>query len=697
MKSVIQNFGLALAVLFSMFHVTGCLKGDFDTPPSNIPEIKNEQIITFDQMFEKLVTGKITSINDDKYIEALVVADDQSGNIFKSLILKDMRGEKGISMSIDENELHALYPTGQVVYVSLKDLAIGYYEGLPTLGVNSGSTVGRIPASLIRSVMVKSGRTASVEPIKVKVSELNSSHLNRLIQLDNMQFETATPSTTYADANPASPQSVNHNLIDCDNNKLVLRNSGFASFASQVVPQGNGSIICVYSYYRNAAQLLIRDVTDLNFTGERCGGGGGTTGSRISIKDLREKYTGKDVTLTDGFIQGVVISDISNKNINGQNMVVQDGDYGILLRYKAAINVPLGSEVKVSLKGGLLAPYKGLMQVQNLDNQGVEVVGSNKSVTPKVLTISQIDLKVHESTLVQIQNATLTGGSKYSDRTVKLSDASGEVTFFTNESATFAGQPLANGTIGVTAIVSNFDGKQLYIRNLGDITGGKPCDPNDPNADCDGDGVVNGQDCAPANPSVYPGAACDDGDPSTINDQYDSQCVCKGTPGGSGGINENFSSQTDGQDIKINGWDNVNVKGNRKWLTKYFAGDKNFYAQATAFGNTGPAEMEAWLITPVINTDNTSDLSLKTSFQSWVHDGLSIWVTTNYTGDPSTTIWQEVKGLRIATKGDVNQEWVPSGTVSLKSYGKNLRIGFKHVGSQAANTTSYRIDDILVK
>ncbi|HRO74484.1 MAG TPA: choice-of-anchor J domain-containing protein, partial [Saprospiraceae bacterium] len=129
----------------------------------------------------------------------------------------------------------------------------------------------------------------------------------------------------------------------------------------------------------------------------------------------------------------------------------------------------------------------------------------------------------------------------------------------------------------------------------------------------------------------------------------------------------------------------------------YFAGDKNFYAQATAFGNTGPAEMEAWLITPVINTDNTSDLSLKTSFQSWVHDGLSIWVTTNYTGDPSTTIWQEVKGLRIATKGDVNQEWVPSGTVSLKSYGKNLRIGFKHVGSQAANTTSYRIDDILVK
>lgn len=642
MKALIQKNWFALFIVITMFSISGCLKGDFDTPPTNIPEIKDEQIITFDKMFEKLVANKVTNIQEEKYLEALVVADDKSGNLYKSLILKDMRGEKGISMSIDENEIHALYPVGQVVYVLLKDLAIGYYEGLPTLGVNSGSSVGRIPPSLLRSVIIKSGRTAAVEPLKVNFTDLNSSHINRLIELEGMQFETVTANTTYADANPDNPQSLNHNLVDCANHKIILRNSGFASFAGDKVPHGNGSIVAVYSYFRNAAQLLIRDVTDVNFTGERCGGGGGTTGDRIRIKDLRSTYIDKDIDLTAGYIQGIVISDFANKNINGQNMVIQDGDYGILLRFKAPISVPLGSEVKIGLKGGLMGPFNGLLQVQNLDNQSVEILASNKSVTPKVLTISQIDLKEHESTLVKVQDATLSGGSILSENII-LTDATGNIAFFTNKAATFASQGVPTGAISVTAIVSTFNGKQLNIRNLSDIVGG--------------------------------------GDPS----------------GGGEGIDESFSSQAADKDINLPKWDNVNVKGNRKWQAKYYGVEQNYYAQATAFGNTGPAEMEAWLITPEFNTDKTSNFSLKTSFQNWVHDGLSVWVTTNYTGDPSTTVWQEVSGLKIATQGDPNQTWIPSGIVNLKSYGKNLRIGFKHVGSQSSNTTSYRIDEIVVE
>jgi hypothetical protein len=85
-----------------------------------------------------------------------------------------------------------------------------------------------------------------------------------------------------------------------------------------------------------------------------------------------------------------------------------------------------------------------------------------------------------------------------------------------------------------------------------------------------------------------------------------------------------------------------------------------------------------------------------TALQVWKHNGLSVWVTTNYTGDPATTSWQQVTGLKLATQGDADHAWIPSGTVNLKSYGKNLRIGFKYVGTQAANTTSYRIDNVKV-
>ncbi|MCO6462800.1 MAG: choice-of-anchor J domain-containing protein [Saprospiraceae bacterium] len=695
MKSFKFNVFLLSALMLSTFFVSGCLKGDFDSPPSNIPEIKADQIMTFDDLLAKIEVGKINNVNEDKYLEGLVVADDKSGNFYKTIILHDMHGEKGIAVSIDENELNALYPVGQVVYVALKDLAVGYYEGLPTLGVNSGSSVGRIPAGLIRSVMIRSGRTAAVTARPKKISELSSNDFNTLIELDGMEFESATANTTFADANPDNPQSVNHNLKNCQNQKLVLRNSGYADFASQKVPLGNGKIVCVYSWFRNAAQLFIRDPSDLSFTGPRCDGTGGGSGDKISIESLRAKYKGADITLSGEYIQGIVISDVENKNINGQNMVVQDGDYGILVRFTSPINVPLGSEVKINLNGGVLSSFNGLLQVQNVNNTNVEPIATGKTVAPKVLTVGQIDLKVHESTLIRIANATLTGGAVYSSK-IQLKDATGEVQLYTSSSATFASSSIPSGNVTVTGIVGNFNGKQLSIRNLGDVSGGGPCDVNDPNADCDGDGVLNGQDCAPENPAIYPGAACDDGDPNTVNDQYDENCVCKGGASG-GGFKQDFESQTSNEDIVLSGWDNVAVKGNRRWLAKYFSGDSNTYAQATAFGNTAPADMECWLVTPVFDTDQAADFSLRTAMQEWRHDGLTIWVTTNYTGDPTTTSWQQVTGLNLAGQSSENHEWIDSGTVNLKSYGKNLRIGFKYVGTQAANTTSYRIDDVWVR
>ncbi|MBK8628198.1 MAG: hypothetical protein IPN86_22365 [Saprospiraceae bacterium] len=352
MKSFILKslfFFFSLSVLVS---ISSCLKDEFDAPPTNIAEIKEDQIISFDKLFEKLKVGTVTAIQEDVYLEALIVADDKSGNIYKNLILHDLRSEKGITMSIDENEMHALYPVGQVVYVSLKNLSLGYYEGLPSLGINESNKVGRLPASLLRSTLIKAGRTLPVVPKKVKVEDLGSKYFSTLIELEGMQFVTANSTTTYADPNPEDPQSINHDVQNCTGGKLVLRNSGFADFAGQVVPSGNGTLVAVYSYYRSAAQLLIRDVNDLKFTGNRCdGSGGGPSGDQVRIETLRSQFNGTATTLTKGFIQGIVISDIANKNINGQNMIVQDGEYGILCRFKSAINIPLGTEVKVGLSG----------------------------------------------------------------------------------------------------------------------------------------------------------------------------------------------------------------------------------------------------------------------------------------------------------------------------------------------------------
>jgi len=58
---------------------------------------------------------------------------------------------------------------------------------------------------------------------------------------------------------------------------------------------------------------------------------------------------------------------------------------------------------------------------------------------------------------------------------------------------------------------------------------GTVCDITIPTDDCDGDGILNGEDCAPNDPNpVSIGTVCDDGDACTINDVIDADCNCSG-------------------------------------------------------------------------------------------------------------------------------------------------------------------------
>ena len=60
------------------------------------------------------------------------------------------------------------------------------------------------------------------------------------------------------------------------------------------------------------------------------------------------------------------------------------------------------------------------------------------------------------------------------------------------------------------------------------------CNCRGRSGDSDNDGVADSEDCAPFDPDASSRFdACDDGDPMTINDQYDSNCNCRGQAGDS--------------------------------------------------------------------------------------------------------------------------------------------------------------------
>ncbi|MFZ1705751.1 MAG: DUF5689 domain-containing protein [Saprospiraceae bacterium] len=473
MKFSIQKFIILLGFSFVMFNISSCLKGEFDTPPTiTDPDITEENIVTLKEVLDKQILGQLVKLDMDKYVKAVVIADDKSGNIYKTIYVKDENSAYAIGISIEETEIHAHYPVGRRIFIHLKDLYIGDYANLPLLNYGSYFDNGRtnllgIPGSIMQKVLLKGEFGIPVVPVKTTIAQLGNAALNTLIQLDDIEFRNATSTTTYADNDPLNPQTINHILVDCAQNQITLRNSGYADFAGKIVPQKNGSVVGIYSIFNTTKQLYIRDTTDLNFNLKRCGE---REGDKISIRALRDNYLNGITTVPVGtYLSGVVISDFAQGNIQNQNVVVQDGDAGIVCRFVNAPNVALGTEIRVNLTGMSMSEFNGLLQISNIPNNNLITLGTGVLPTPKVLTISQIVSNEHESTLIKILNAEFEGGATYGATGVNIKDNTGTIQVFTRTQATFANQPIKTGKVSVTAMVSKFNNLQLQVRDLNDI------------------------------------------------------------------------------------------------------------------------------------------------------------------------------------------------------------------------------------
>jgi hypothetical protein len=129
----------------------------------------------------------------------------------------------------------------------------------------------------------------------------------------------------------------------------------------------------------------------------------------------------------------------------------------------------LNTELEISIEGVELSQFNGLLQLNNVPLANAKILGS-KSPVPLIVEVSDVldNIKDLESRLIQIKNATITGGATYSgSRTLR--DASGSLTLFTSSAASFKDASLPSGNVTVTGVVSVFNTPQLKLRSLNDI------------------------------------------------------------------------------------------------------------------------------------------------------------------------------------------------------------------------------------
>ena len=456
-----------------LVQMTACVDQEFDIPPGK--EVQEEDISN-----TTIAALKAThSIGDDgspiaqgTIIKGTVISDDNAGSFFKELIIQDASG--GVLIRVNRADLSTIYRKGKQVFVNCDGLNIGDFNGIVQIGYPAaGTDIDRIPDTEVETHIIEGAFLGEVTPMQIELSDINTSILSTLVEIQNVEFEDDLIGSTLAIPNGGGTQ--NRSIEDCDGGELTLRASDFADFAGAPIPSGNGTITGVLSVFGTTNQLTIRDVDDILMEGPRCdgsGGGGMVGGERVDIADLKALFAAGTTTGPEGFIEGIVISDVQAENTPIRNMVIQDETGGIIVRFSAAHSFPMGQKLKVATNGVELSEFNGGLQL-NTNTGGVEDLGLGTLPDARVTTVEELqdNFEAWESTLVTIQMAEITGGASFVDANT-ISDASGDIATFVFSSATFSSDELPTGSLNVTGIVSEFNVQQIIIRNRNDVVGG---------------------------------------------------------------------------------------------------------------------------------------------------------------------------------------------------------------------------------
>ena len=465
-----RNIGILLLLL----SFAACLKQSNewpDTQPAPDPALPVNY--TLQQLNALYPAEGVPLLLDSDWIVAVVIrANDASGNFFQQLILEDSTA--GISLLLDENNLDARFPVGQKLYIRLKGLYLGNDHGTLQLGAlpatdNAGlMQVSALQAKDFAGHIVTTNVSITMPATTVSMAYLSEPRrelINRLIIIENVEIANPEQDRQYAERTAAT----NISIRDCQDVRIWLRTSNYASFQAYSTPYGKGSITAVYTVYGGTGQLIIRDTNDMKMGVIRCDGSTRQQPEPMSIQALRKLYAGKDTLPGHVAISGVVTSDAVNRNFGAGNIIVQDGGSAVMIYFGSqAVDLPdLGDSVVIHLSGAVLTRYNGVLELKNIRSGQVSVLAKNRSVMPLSVTLAEVSKRFAEleSVLVKIVGAKLTSSGNYGGGKT-LKDATGTIILYTSNSAAFANTPVPTITKTFQGIVTPYDTtKELKIRN----------------------------------------------------------------------------------------------------------------------------------------------------------------------------------------------------------------------------------------
>lgn len=269
-----------LSILALSLFATSCMN-DFDEPQFSEPPFGNNEIGEANMTIEELKTkysstisgNSVKQITEDIIIEGVVVANDESGNVYKQFIINDETG--AMVIGVNDVGLYAMVPKGQRVRIACKDLYIGGYGKMAQIGGLYNGKVGRMNKNIypqhVRLIGIPDPTQPEMQPETIDDSFFtneNKNNLAKFVRLEGVEIIEADGTALWAPEELKNSSNVVERNIKIGNTKIVLRMSTYADFANEAIPAGELNINGVMTRYNDYWQFVISHTTDIEKVSE---------------------------------------------------------------------------------------------------------------------------------------------------------------------------------------------------------------------------------------------------------------------------------------------------------------------------------------------------------------------------------------------------------------------------------------------